>query len=105
MSGSKSILDRAGIPKTQSKVMCMDYVPQAKYDKITCLEMAEHVDMFKITNFLRQCSDLLEDDGIMLLQVARIGYALLTGFGLTSLPMCELHRYLRLGAVTEHACP
>ena len=41
----------------------MDYVPQAKYDKITCLEMAEHVDTFKITNFLRQCSDLLEDDG------------------------------------------
>jgi hypothetical protein len=30
----------------------MDYVPQAKYDKITCLGMAEHVGIFKITNFL-----------------------------------------------------
>jgi cyclopropane fatty-acyl-phospholipid synthase-like methyltransferase len=50
----------------------MDYVPQAKYDKITCLGMAEHVGIFKITNFLRRCSDLLEDDGVMLLRVARI---------------------------------
>ncbi|KAK4154426.1 putative fatty acid methyltransferase [Chaetomidium leptoderma] len=67
-------LRRVGIPETQSKILCMDYrdIPQKKYDNITCLEMAEHVGIFKITNFLRQCSELLEDDGIMLLQVAGI---------------------------------
>lgn len=67
-------LRRAGIPESQSKILCMDYrdIPEGKYNKITCLEMAEHVGIFKITNFLRQCSDLLEDDGIMLLQVAGI---------------------------------
>lgn len=67
-------LRKAGISESQTKILCMDYrdIPKAKYDKITCLEMAEHVGIFKITNFLRQCSDLLEDDGIMLLQVAGI---------------------------------
>jgi sphingolipid C9-methyltransferase len=67
-------LRRVGIPESQSKILCMDYrdIPQKKYDKITCLEMAEHVGIFKITKFLRQCSELLEDDGIMLLQVAGI---------------------------------
>lgn len=67
-------LRKAGISESQTKIFCMDYrdIPKAKYDKITCLEMAEHVGIFKITNFLRQCSDLLEDDGIMLLQVAGI---------------------------------
>lgn len=65
-------LRNAGIPESQSHVLCMDYrdIPRARYDKITCLEMAEHVGIFKITNFLRQCYDMLEDDGIMLLQIA-----------------------------------
>jgi sphingolipid C9-methyltransferase len=67
-------LRRAGVPESQSQVFCMDYrdIPKAKYNKITCLEMAEHVGIFKITNFLRQCSDLLEDDGVMHLQIAGI---------------------------------
>lgn len=67
-------LRRAGVPDSQSNIFCMDYrdIPEGKYDKITCLEMAEHVGIFKITNFLRQCYDLLEDDGVMFLQIAGI---------------------------------
>ncbi|KAF5616531.1 cyclopropane-fatty-acyl-phospholipid synthase [Fusarium sp. NRRL 52700] len=69
------ILHRAGV--SDSQIHCMDYrdMPKAKYDKITCLEMAEHVGIFKITNFLRQCRDMLEDDGVMHLQIAGIRHA------------------------------
>ncbi|UZP36791.1 hypothetical protein NXS19_004607 [Fusarium pseudograminearum] len=68
-------LRRAGV--SDSQIHCMDYrdMPKAKYDKITCLEMAEHVGIFKITNFLRQCRDMLEDDGVMHLQIAGIRQA------------------------------
>ncbi|KAJ8066467.1 hypothetical protein OCU04_005527 [Sclerotinia nivalis] len=67
-------LRKAGIPEEQSKILCMDYrdipVPEGGYDKITCLEMAEHVGIRHLTSFLKQCHDMLEDDGIMFLQVA-----------------------------------
>lgn len=70
-------LRAAGIPEGQSRVLSMDYrdVPNlyggsARYDAIVCLEMAEHVGIFKIVAFLRQCYDMLEDDGVMVLQVA-----------------------------------
>ncbi|KAF5687238.1 fatty acid methyltransferase [Fusarium circinatum] len=68
-------LRRAGV--SDSQIHCMDYrdMPKARYDKITCLEMAEHVGIFKITNFLRQCRDMLEDDGVMHLQIAGIRQA------------------------------
>ncbi|KAF5698757.1 cyclopropane-fatty-acyl-phospholipid synthase [Fusarium mundagurra] len=68
-------LRRAGV--SDSQIHCMDYrdMPKAKYNKITCLEMAEHVGIFKITNFLRQCRDMLEDDGVMHLQIAGIRQA------------------------------
>ncbi len=50
----------------------MDYrdIPKAKYDKITCLEMAEHVGVKNFPTFMRQVYDLLEDDGIFYLQIA-----------------------------------
>jgi cyclopropane fatty-acyl-phospholipid synthase-like methyltransferase len=65
-------LRKAGIPETQSEILCMDYrdIPAKKYNKITCLEMAEHVGIRKITAFFRKCYDLLEDDGVFYLQVA-----------------------------------
>lgn len=60
------------VPQKQSQVLCMDYrdIPAGKYDKITCLEMAEHVGIRKITSFFRQVYNLLEDDGVFYLQVA-----------------------------------
>lgn len=56
----------------RSKFLCMDYrdIPDIKYDKITCLEMAEHVGIRKFQAFLAQVRDMLEDDGIFFLQIA-----------------------------------
>ena len=48
------------------KILCMDYrdIPKdSKYDKITCLEMAEHVGILKFQQFCVQVRELLEDDG------------------------------------------
>ncbi|KAL7274685.1 hypothetical protein RUND412_002407 [Rhizina undulata] len=67
-------LRRDGIEESQSRVLCMDYrdipVPPGKYNKITCLEMAEHVGVRHFGAFLRQVYDMLEDDGIFFLQIA-----------------------------------
>jgi len=67
-------LRKSGITEEQSKILCMDYrdipVPEAKYDKITCLEMAEHVGIRHLTSFLRQVNDMMNDDGTFFIQVA-----------------------------------
>ena len=42
------------------------------YTKIVSLEMAEHVGIRRYGAFLRQMYDLLEDDGVFVLQVAGI---------------------------------
>lgn len=63
-----------GIPEEQSKVLCLDYrdtpVPKGRYNKITCLEMAEHVGVRKFGAFLQQVYDMLDDDGLFFLQYA-----------------------------------
>jgi len=52
----------------------MDYrdipVPEGKYNKITCLEMAEHVGVRHFSSFCKQVYDMLEDDGVFFLQIA-----------------------------------
>ncbi|PVZ98423.1 hypothetical protein BB558_005569 [Smittium angustum] len=56
-----------------AEIMCMDYrdVPRRpKYNKISCLEMAEHVGIRKFGEFLAQVKDMLEDDGLFYLQIA-----------------------------------
>lgn len=55
-----------------STFLCMDYrdIPKRKYDKITCLEMAEHVGVRLFPTFLSQVSDMLEEDGVFFLQIA-----------------------------------
>lgn len=69
-------LRRAGIPEEQSRILCMDYrdiplpQPTGTYNKITCLEMAEHVGVRHFTTFLRQVYDMLDDDGVFFLQIA-----------------------------------
>jgi cyclopropane fatty-acyl-phospholipid synthase-like methyltransferase len=54
------------------KILCMDYrdIPDVKYDKITCLEMAEHVGVLRFHDFLMQVKGLLKDDGLFFLQIA-----------------------------------
>lgn len=54
------------------RILCMDYrdIPFEKYDKITCLEMAEHVGVLRFQTFLTQVREMLNDDGIFFLQIA-----------------------------------
>lgn len=65
---------KVGIPEEQSKILCMDYrdipVPEGGFDKITCLEMAEHVGVRHFSGFLSQVYNMLDDDGVFFLQYA-----------------------------------
>ncbi|KAI1798480.1 sphingolipid C9-methyltransferase [Ganoderma leucocontextum] len=59
---------------SRARILCLDYrdIPggRAAYTKIVSLEMAEHVGIRRYGAFLRQMYDLLDDDGIFVLQVA-----------------------------------
>ncbi|CAI7585869.1 unnamed protein product [Penicillium bialowiezense] len=70
-------LQKAGVPESQSRILCMDYrdIPRTKYDKITQLEMGEHVGIRKLTGFFRQCYDMLQDDGAMYVQLSGLRQA------------------------------
>lgn len=65
---------KAGIAESQSKILCMDYrdipVPEGGYNKITCLEMAEHVGVRHLSSFFTQVNEMLDDDGVFFLQIA-----------------------------------
>jgi cyclopropane fatty-acyl-phospholipid synthase-like methyltransferase len=58
----------------KARILRMDYrdIPQKKYDKITCLEMAEHVGLKNFEKFMAQIYNLLADDGLFYLQIACI---------------------------------
>lgn len=71
------LLNDYGIESDQSRILCLDYRDTPKsnkanglYDKISCLEMAEHVGIRKFQRFLEQVHGLLEDDGLFFLQYA-----------------------------------
>ncbi|KAF6805149.1 cyclopropane-fatty-acyl-phospholipid synthase [Colletotrichum sojae] len=70
-------LRRAGIPESQSQLLCMDYrdIPTRKFNKITQLEMGEHVGVKRLSKFFRQCYDMLEDDGAMYVQLSGLRWA------------------------------
>jgi len=59
--------------KNRVDVKLLDYrdIPDKKgeYDKITCLEMAEHVGVKNFQKFMRQVKGLLKDDGLFYLQI------------------------------------
>jgi cyclopropane fatty-acyl-phospholipid synthase-like methyltransferase len=63
-----------GIPESQGRILCMDYreIPKSKgaYNKISCLEMAEHVGLRRYRTFLKEIYELLSDDGLLVFQVA-----------------------------------
>jgi cyclopropane fatty-acyl-phospholipid synthase-like methyltransferase len=71
-------MDLARKEKVDDRItyFCCDYrdIPSKsgnkKYDKITCLEMAEHVGVKNFQTFLLQVQDMLKDDGIFYLQIA-----------------------------------
>jgi 2-polyprenyl-3-methyl-5-hydroxy-6-metoxy-1,4-benzoquinol methylase len=58
----------------KSEILCRDYrdtpFVEGGYKKITCLEMAEHVGVRHFGTFLRQVYDMMDDDGLFLLQIA-----------------------------------
>ena len=57
----------------KARILVKDYrdIPRdKKFDKISCLEMAEHVGIKYFKTFMQQCYDMLEDDGIFYLQIA-----------------------------------
>lgn len=56
----------------KARAIRMDYraIPADKYDKISCLEMAEHVGVKYFQRFMNQIYGLLKDDGIFYLQIA-----------------------------------
>jgi cyclopropane fatty-acyl-phospholipid synthase-like methyltransferase len=57
---------------SSARILTLDYreIPAATYDKISVLEMAEHVGIKHFQKFLRQLSGLLADNGILFLQIA-----------------------------------
>ncbi|KAL0958808.1 hypothetical protein HGRIS_014127 [Hohenbuehelia grisea] len=63
-----------GISEDKARVLCCDYreIPKevTPYTKIVALEMAEHVGIRRYTSFLKQIYELLDDDGILVFQVA-----------------------------------
>jgi sphingolipid C9-methyltransferase len=65
-------LARASGVADRVRVITDDYrnLPRERYDKITCLEMAEHVGIRNFQKFLLQVKSMLEDDGIFYLQIA-----------------------------------
>ncbi len=56
----------------KADILRMDYrdIPKKKYNKVTCIEMGEHVGIRKFQRFIEQLYDLLEDDGMLYLQQA-----------------------------------
>ncbi len=59
----------AGLEK-RCRILCMDYrdIPKGRYDKISNLEMVEHVGVKNLGPFYRSVYDLLTDEGLFLLQ-------------------------------------
>lgn len=70
---TQHINDKAKAQGLNVRILNVDYrdIPTTeKYDKIACLEMAEHVGILRFQTFLIQMRELLEDDGIFFMQLA-----------------------------------
>jgi cyclopropane fatty-acyl-phospholipid synthase-like methyltransferase len=54
----------------RARILCTDYrdIPEDKYDKISSLEMVEHVGVKNLRSFYEQVFDMLTDDGLFFLQ-------------------------------------
>lgn len=57
---------------SKARILNIDYrdIPHGTYDKISVLEMAEHVGIKNFQKFMRQLYGMLADDGILYLQIA-----------------------------------
>jgi cyclopropane fatty-acyl-phospholipid synthase-like methyltransferase len=54
----------------RARILCCDYrdIPRQRFNKISSLEMVEHVGVKNLVPFYELVRDLLEDDGLFLLQ-------------------------------------
>ncbi len=54
----------------RARVLCMDYreIPTRRYDKVSSIEMVEHVGVKNLATFYGKVQDLLTDNGVFLLQ-------------------------------------
>lgn len=68
--GNQQIADN-GV-SDRARILRMDYrdIPPSTYNKISCLEMAEHVGVKYFRKFMRQINSMLADDGLFYLQIA-----------------------------------
>lgn len=68
--GNQQIADN-GV-SDRARILRMDYrdIPQNTYNKISCLEMAEHVGVKYFRRFMKQIYGMLADDGLFYLQIA-----------------------------------
>lgn len=62
-------IEKNGV-KDKARILCSDYrdIPRQKFHKISSLEMVEHVGVKNLPGFCKLVYDLLEDDGLFLLQ-------------------------------------
>ncbi|KAJ8082492.1 hypothetical protein PM082_008347 [Marasmius tenuissimus] len=65
-----------GVSEDKARILCCDFRDLAAkegkgaFNKIVSLEMAEHVGIRRYQTFLKQIYDLLDDDGLFVLQVS-----------------------------------
>ena len=69
---SGPIASRRRASASKARILTMDYrqIPKERWNKITVLEMAEHVGIQHFQKFMRQLNSMLEDDGLLFLQIA-----------------------------------
>lgn len=62
-------IQQAGVAD-RARILCCDYrdIPKQRFNKISSLEMVEHVGVKNLVSFYELVRDLLEDDGLFLLQ-------------------------------------
>jgi cyclopropane fatty-acyl-phospholipid synthase-like methyltransferase len=75
VEGAKYCRDQAKAEGLDGKVdiLCMDYrdIPkELRFSKIVSVEMAEHVGLKNFPLYLKSIKDMLDDDGLFLMQVA-----------------------------------
>ncbi len=97
----------------KARVLTIDYrdIPKQRFDKISCLEMAEHVGIKNFQTFLRQVNSLLDDDGLFYLQIVGLRKQQLTNLNFDEITSALfMSKYIFPGAdaslpipsVTEH---
>ncbi len=66
---ANALLEQRGLSQ-RARAICSDYrdIEGQRFDRIACLDMVEHVGVKNLTSFFERQFDLLEDDGLFLLQ-------------------------------------